>query len=130
MTSFYDSVMTSLFFACLAGIVLPLVIGWGSFAPINEAHAWNFVRLCLFNMIGQTCIVFAFAWAPATILQPLNYVQIVWAAVIGFLVFGDVLASTTWIVGAMIVVAGIMQLRASRKYGAQGQDPLVCYDGS
>ena len=118
MTSFYDSVMTSLFCVCLAGIVLPLIIGWRGFVPIDGAHFWNFVRLCLFNMIGQSCIVIAFARAAATILQPLNYVQIVWAAVIGFLVFGDVPASTTWIGGLMIVVAGIMQLRAARKYAA------------
>lgn len=115
MTSFVDGVMTSLLFASLAGSVIPLFLGWNSFQPIDGAHAWNFVRLCLFNMIGQTCIVLAFSSAPATVLQPLNYVQIVWAAVIGYLVFGDTPASSTWIGGALIVAAGILQIRASQQ---------------
>lgn len=114
VTSFIDGSMTSLFYVCLMGIVFPPILGWGAMQAIAPEHYWDFIRLCAFNMIGQTCIVLAFSMAPASLLQPLNYVQIVWAAVIGYLIFADVPTMTTWIGGALIVGAGLLQLRASR----------------
>lgn len=114
VTSFVDSTMTSLFFVCLAGVIIPPVVGWGEFSRIAPDHYWDFVRLCAFNMIGQTCIVLAFSMAPSSTLQPLNYIQIVWAAVIGYVIFADVPSVTTWIGGGLIVGAGILQIKAAR----------------
>lgn len=114
VASFIDRSETSLFYVCLMGILLPVLLGWSDFVSIKAEHAWDFVRLCIFNMIGQTCIVLAFSKAPSTILQPLNYVQIVWAAIIGYLIFADVPDLTTWIGGGLIIGAGLLQLRASR----------------
>lgn len=114
-TSFYDGSLTSLIFVCLCGISLSLVFGWAKLQPIHTDDLWAFVRLCVYNVFGQTCVVLAFSMAPASTLQPLNYVQVFWAVVIGYLVFGDFPSKTTWIGAAMIVSAGMLQLRSVKE---------------
>ena len=47
--------------------------------------------------------------APASVLAPFSYTQIVWMALIGFLVFGDVPDSWT-VAGAAVVVASGLYL--------------------
>ena len=43
-------------------------------------------------------------WAPASVVSPFYYVQLVWASVLGYLIFGDVPSGWTWL-GAVIIIA-------------------------
>jgi drug/metabolite transporter (DMT)-like permease len=57
----------------------------------------------------------AFQRAPASTLAPFSYTQIVWAALIGWLVFGD--APTIWTLtgGAVIIGCGLFVLFDERR---------------
>jgi drug/metabolite transporter (DMT)-like permease len=60
----------------------------------------------------------AFALAPASIISPFHYVQLVWAAVLGYLVFGDVPAAETWLGAALIIGSGLfIALGATHRAG-------------
>ena len=48
--------------------------------------------------------------ADASMVAPLNYVRLVWAVGIGYLVFGDIPASATFVGGAIIVASGLYVL--------------------
>jgi drug/metabolite transporter (DMT)-like permease len=52
---------------------------------------------------GHYLLVRALALAPAVVVQPFTYTLLVWAVVIGYLVFGD-LPDIWTVVGALIVV--------------------------
>lgn len=69
----------------------------------------------IFGFIGHGFLITAHRYAPAAVLSPFVYIQIVWMTVFGFLVFGQ-LPTTANIVGAGIVVAsGLYLLFRERK---------------
>jgi drug/metabolite transporter (DMT)-like permease len=56
------------------------------------------------NVAGVMCLNRALLVAPASVVAPFQYTMIVWAIVLGFLVFGDVPSPNT-VIGAVIVTA-------------------------
>jgi len=56
------------------------------------------------NAIAQYCWTQALRLAPTTAVSPFYYLMLVWALVIGFLVWGDV-PTIGLIVGSVVVVA-------------------------
>jgi drug/metabolite transporter (DMT)-like permease len=78
-----------------------LLFGWKLPAPIDAAmlFASGFT-----NAIGQYFWTQALRLAPATAVSPFYYLMLVWAMVIGFLVWGDV-PTTGLMTGSAIVVA-------------------------
>lgn len=81
-------------------LVQPLVWTWPSVAD------WGL--LALIGALGAAShglLVLAYARAPASLLAPLSYTQLVWATLAGWLVFGD--APDGWtVLGALIIAAG------------------------
>ncbi|HEX7124410.1 MAG TPA: hypothetical protein VF406_01365 [Thermodesulfobacteriota bacterium] len=59
----------------------------------------------------------AFGLADASTLAPLVYVELVGAAVVGYVAFDEVPSPTTIVGGAFIVVAGLVLLAAQRRVG-------------
>ena len=74
--------------------VAPTVGGWLKMAALG-----------LLAGGGQFAMIKAFAAAPAAVVAPFNYTGLVWAAVLGFAVFGDVPDAWT-VVGAGLIIAG------------------------
>ncbi len=62
------------------------------------------ITLGLLAGAGHFCVIQAMRRAPASVLAPFGYVQLVWVAILGYLVFGDFPDNLT-ILGAAIVVA-------------------------
>jgi drug/metabolite transporter (DMT)-like permease len=56
------------------------------------------------NVVGQWLWTRALLLAPATAVSPFYYLMLVWALVLGFLIWGDV-PTTSLVVGSSIVVA-------------------------
>lgn len=61
------------------------------------------------NVAGVLCLNRSLLLAPASVVAPFQYTMIVWAIVLGFLVFGDVPSLNTMI-GAVIVAAAGMYI--------------------
>jgi drug/metabolite transporter (DMT)-like permease len=57
----------------------------------------------------------AFARAPASLLAPMSYTQIIWAVVAGVLVFGDVPDLLTLLGMAIVAVGGILVALPDRR---------------
>lgn len=66
--------------------------------------------------VAQTLMIRAFAHAPAAVLTPFSYAQIIAAVIFGILVFGAVPDTLTFVGMALIIAAGIAVAR-SRKPG-------------
>ncbi len=99
-----DGHQTSNVYAALVGLVLttPLV---PFFWTTPTGSEWiPILCLGLFGGLGHYLLTAASQHAPAPVLAPLWYTQIVWMIVIGFLVFGDVPDVFT-LGGAAIVLA-------------------------
>ena len=65
--------------------------------------------------IGHVFIVWAMSNAPANVLAPFQYVEIVGAASLGYLVFNDVPAGSTMLGVTIIVLSGVYLFHRERQ---------------
>lgn len=69
---------------------------------------WQFVLLVgigLFGTFTQRCMTRAYAAADATVVLPFDFTRLVFAALFGFVVFGEFPDIWTWLGGALIFAA-------------------------
>ena len=71
-----------------------------------EAIGYIFV-IGLIATAGHLMIVNAFSMAPASILAPFQYVEIVSATILGLLIFGDFPSPLKWLGTAIIIASGL-----------------------
>jgi len=95
---------TTLAYTAAAGAVVFTVLGpfhWE--AP--DAAGWAFLlTLAVTGATGHLLLIKALSSAPAAVLQPFNYLLLVWATLIGWVFFDDLPDAAT-VIGAMVVVA-------------------------
>lgn len=101
---------TSLAACVLTGLVQPLVWVTPAAADIPAM-----LMLGLLGAAGHTLMVLAFARAPASVLAPMSYSQIVWACLAGVLVFGDWPDGWTLAGAAVIGVGGVLVALPERR---------------
>lgn len=85
-----DPPTTTLFYPAVVGtvvllLVLPFVWQW----PLNIWHALGFMMLGVFGGIGHFLLIRGYERAPASLLAPFMYTQLVGAITLGWAVFGD-----------------------------------------
>jgi drug/metabolite transporter (DMT)-like permease len=109
-----DPPATTLAWTILTGFVLtiPLLpLGWVN----GSLSGWLLLILSgLCFGAGQTLLIRAFAAAPAAILTPFTYTQIVGAVLFGMLVLGELPDPWTLAGTALIVLAGLYVLHRAR----------------
>jgi drug/metabolite transporter (DMT)-like permease len=94
---------TSLAALALTALAQPFV--WVPPAPSDLP--WMLV-LGLIGAAGHCLLVLAFARAPASVLAPMSYSQLVWAGLAGVLVFGDWPDGWTLLGAAVIAAGGVL----------------------
>ncbi|MGH7277174.1 MAG: DMT family transporter [Candidatus Rokuibacteriota bacterium] len=103
-----DRPETSVTYSALVGaLILSVVIPFVWVTPEHLVHWLILCGLGLFGGLGHYCVARALLWAPASIVSPLHYVQLVWAATAGYLVFDHVPSRWTWVGAAIIVASGL-----------------------
>lgn len=72
--------------------------------PLQLAHLPYFVASGLFVGIGHFLLIEAFRCGEAVLVSPFKYANVLWAAIFGFLLFGELPGAMT-VTGAIIVAA-------------------------
>lgn len=88
------------------------------FAVTIPTHSQAIMLLGMLGLIatvGHLAIVFAFSMAPASILAPFQYVEIIGATALGLLIFGDFPGALQWVGIAIIVGSGLYTFWRERK---------------
>ena len=116
MLARYDSSETTLFYSNMLGAaimvpVLPFV--WSP--PRSVLDGVLMVSLGAFGAFGHYLLILAHRRAPASVLSPFMYTQLVWATTLGYLVFGDVPTQWTLIGGAIVVASGLYLIHRERR---------------
>lgn len=105
-----DSEATSSFYTVLVGLVVGMVVApWNYVAPApGEWIAWAaFAAIGLLGGIRHYLVVKAYARAPASVVSPFFYCELVGVTLLGFLVFGDIPPPSTWAGAALIILCGL-----------------------
>lgn len=102
-----DSVWTTFIYTTLVGTVLAsLVVPFYWEWPAADQLPL-LIGAVLFGAVGQAMLIIAMRLAPASLLAPFLYLQLIWATVIGYLFFADIPQAATILGGVIIVVAGL-----------------------
>ncbi len=67
------------------------------------------------GLIAHVLLVKAFEKAPASVLAPINYVEILSAATIGYMIFNEVPDEFVWVGFGMLICSGLILANAQRK---------------
>jgi drug/metabolite transporter (DMT)-like permease len=111
-----DDPITTLFLpGLLACIVVPPVFPGAFTVPTVPLHAALLVAVGILGGVGHFLLIRAHALAPATLLSPFGYSQLIVILVLGFLVFGE-FPDALGLTGIVLIAAsGLGLILASRR---------------
>jgi drug/metabolite transporter (DMT)-like permease len=105
--------------ALIASLFLPF-----AWQPMAGAHIGMIVVTAALGLAGHVCLTRAFNAAPVGVIAPFEYSAIVWAALIGFVVWGDVPAGHVYLGGAIIILSGLYVVRREAMLARRRPPPL------
>lgn len=107
------------FFPTLGVAVLAFPLMITDFVMPEISHMAVFVLLGMMAALGMTAVSLSFRIAASSVVAPFLYIEMLWALVFGWLIFGDV--PDVWmLVGAgIIILSGIYLLLSERRNLAQ-----------
>lgn len=109
-----DHPLASLFYAGLAGALASSLIVPFFWTSIFAGDIPLFLLVGALGAGSQLMLILAMRCAPASLVSPFLYLQIVWATLSGYLVFGDVPLLKTYLGASLIIAAGLFL--ATRKH--------------
>ena len=103
-----DAPETSVVYSALVGSVLmSMVVPFAWKTPESVVDVAMLGSLGILGGLGHYCLARAMTYAPANFLSPFQYWQMVGSVLVGYLMFGEIPDSYTWIGAAIIIAAGI-----------------------
>ena len=102
-----DSTATSFFWTGVAGAVAMTGIGLWFWEPMTPSDWGMMAMLCLTGAGGHWLLIKCYEVAEASAVQPFAYFQLVFGALIGVSIFGEVIRTNVAIGAAIIVAAGL-----------------------
>ncbi len=102
-----DSPITSFAIAPLFGTALMTVVVPFYWIEPSLTEWILMVTVGLFGAISHYCLIRAFDAAPVSAVIPFGYTTLIWAVVIGFLVFGELPDIWTFVGAGVIITSGL-----------------------
>ena len=111
-----DSTATSFFWTGIAGMVFMTAIGIWFWEPMSQGDWLWMALLCVSGVSGHWLLIKCYEVAEASAVQPFAYFHLIWAAILGVSIFGEVIRLNVASGAAIIIAAGLFTLwRESRK---------------
>jgi len=103
-----EAAETSAIYSSIVGafgmlVVLPFV--WRT--PSSVTHIALFCSLGVLGAISHYFVALSLGFAPANIVTPFQYVQMVGSVLVGYLMFGDLPDALTWLGAGIVIASGL-----------------------
>ena len=116
-----DPPETTVGYSALVGtVVTTLLVPFSWSAPSSWTQLGVLLSMGLTGGLGHYLVARAYMWAPASVVSPFNYVQLLGAAATGYLIFGDVPGPELWLGAALIAASGLSIAYAETRRPATG----------
>jgi drug/metabolite transporter (DMT)-like permease len=113
-----DSTETTLFYSNFVGALMMLpVLPFVWRAPDDPFIIFLMVVFGAFASFGHYLLIAGHRLAPASVLAPFMYTQLVWAVAFGYFVFGDIPNDWTLAGAAIVIASGLYLLHRERVRG-------------
>ena len=111
----YDNSSTSFFWTGIVGCIAMTAIGLNFWDPVSQADWSIMLILSASGMLGHFLLIKCYEVAEASAVQPFAYLQLIWASLIGVIIFGEKITTNVLIGACIIVGAGLFTLWRERK---------------
>ena len=105
-----ENAVVMLYYSALTGsIVFGLALPWFWYETVpSTLDAVLYCSLGTLGFVGHLCFNLAFRDAPASLLAPVTYLQLVWAGLLGWLIFAQVPDGYTLLGMSIVAVSGVV----------------------
>ncbi|WP_422376053.1 DMT family transporter [Roseibium sp.] len=110
-----ESVWTMMLYLVGAGAVLSALVMPFVWVTPRLEDALLFLGLALFGTAGITLMTQAFRFAPAAVVAPFDYTALLWATLLGYLLWTEIPDAATYLGAAIIIASGIYIVWRERK---------------
>ena len=116
----HDDPITTLFYPGLIAVLVipPVFPGSITGLPSVPLHLGILVAIGVLGAVGHFLLIRAHAYAPATLLSPFGYGQLLVILILGFAVFGEIPDGLAFTGILLIAGSGLTLVLAGRKLGA------------
>ena len=104
----------------LMGAALPFV-----YQPMAGTDVGGLAVIAAFALVGTFCLILAYRSAPAIIVAPMQYSQIIWATIYGLLLFGETLDLATLAGSGIIIASGLYIVLRESRSGVSRTTPVL-----
>jgi drug/metabolite transporter (DMT)-like permease len=113
---------TVLWFTLFAMAVTGMLLPW--FGRMHDARAWAILLgLGLAGGMGQMFLTSALRFAPVSVVVPFDYTQLLWAVLLGWVIWDTQPPATTWAGAAVIIASGLYTVYREHKLGREKPPP-------
>ncbi|MBQ2262664.1 MAG: DMT family transporter [Loktanella sp.] len=95
------------------------------YVPMPIEHLGMMGVIAVFAWIAGRMIISAYQAGEAAIIAPMQYSQIIWATIFGFLFFGEFIELTTAIGASIIIASGLYIVLRESRSGASENTPVL-----
>jgi len=111
----YDNSSTSFFWTGVVGSIAMTIIGLNYWDPVSKSDWSIMLLLSASGVVGHYLLIKCYEVAEASAVQPFAYLQLIWASIIGIIIFGEQITTNVLIGACIIVGAGLFTLWRERK---------------
>ncbi|MFT7593500.1 MAG: drug/metabolite transporter (DMT)-like permease [Paracoccaceae bacterium] len=112
-----DSTATSFFWTGVVGAVVMTGVGVWFWQNMTGPDWIWMAALCVSGVLGHWLLIKCYEMAEASAVQPFAYFHLIWAAILGLLIFGEYIRTNVAFGAALIVCAGLFTLWRERAQG-------------
>jgi drug/metabolite transporter (DMT)-like permease len=113
-----DSNQTSLFYSNLVGALVMLLVIPFIWHPPGSWVTWlMLIAIGALGSSGHYCLIAGHKLAPASVLSPFIYTQLIWVVILGYVVFDHVPNRWTMVGAAVVIASGLYLLYRERRLG-------------
>ena len=109
-----DSTATSFFWTGVMGCIVTTCVGVFHFQNMIPVDWLLMLCLCFTGATGHWLLIRCYEVAEASAVQPFTYLQLVFGAIIGVLVFGEVIETNVAMGAVLVVAAGLFTIWRAR----------------
>jgi drug/metabolite transporter (DMT)-like permease len=109
MSAHEHSTAIAFYFMLTASVISLFTLPFGWKFPTGT-EGWVLIASGLAGGVGQLFLSFSYRYGEASLLAPFDYTAIIWAAALGYFVFGELPMANVWIGTVFVVSAGLLIL--------------------
>ncbi|HEX5279059.1 MAG TPA: DMT family transporter [Micropepsaceae bacterium] len=125
--SAYEHSITIAFYFMLTSTTVSLLTVWFGWQVPTVSQTAVLLLAGISGGVGQIFLSFSYRYSEASVLAPFDYAAMIWAVILGYLIFGELPAPQVWVGGAIVIGSGLLIFWRERMFGRQRPLPSTTY---